>query len=925
MMLQEPNGKSAASPLQKPKIIRSKSVTSILRRMPDLETIKVQTKNGSLGKRYSMKMTEDVAKPNPQYAAALGVDIGQATRRSSNHRENRIRCSSADGFERYAASPPWRRRAFLTMQSNRRHASPIRIRGNPTCAEGHSHSHSSSSFPLSDSQMCSAQEEGSDDGDSTRPHRSMSLPEEGYIIRWMKRRSGRPPYVESESIGLGDEARLLEQFDYGSIEQNSLMLKDIHRCLRKAAFAERNGEIFSQEKERIIETLQKSSLDGDHDTILHVLKSLALTDEEVNCSNYDEDEKLENELVEGKYITAVEEELYSSRKAEEMTALEWSINHAAEMGAISEQLERALHTVIQRGALNDVRDVLFHKCHLVPAVQPAMYTAPTDQDHIVSDALQNVVGGLSNVETVQERYHKIMTLQELSKLVVRWVAESGRSCGLSEDRVSISGGALYVAGSYRFGLNDPKSDIDVVCVVPWHVTREDFFDSFQSLLRNTPGVSNITAIPHAFVPIMSIVYVDVHVDILFARLPRPYVAPVTIDIDADHVLAGLDAASVKSLNAPRTATLILSLVPNRPVFRRVLRAVRLWAHQRGIYSSKLGYLGGISWAILVAFVCQLYPKALPGTILCRFFHIMSEWPWPQPVLLSVVYDAGLGHDMWDPSSNVHDRMHLMPIITPSYPPMNSSVQVSHATFSVMLEEFWRARSVCDLINYQKLGQSAVLDHFKTLFLPSNFFVRYEWYLAIDVSATTESDMYSWGMFVESRLRKLVESLQHVSTVSRVHIFPAEFKTTSWGVSPGACSFIGLQFHFPMMIADPLNMSNLTAAIRFFLATDLQQFPSRKSDNSATTRLLSWEELPDFVFPQGRERAQLGRKEIEDGRTRTGYEGQYVEPTQTRNYANVVRNHLHQQHRSPNRRLGRSVSQGGSHHRRRSEAHTDTNK
>ena len=93
-----------------------------------------------------------------------------------------------------------------------------------------------------------------------------------------------------------------------------------------------------------------------------------------------------------------------------------------------------------------------------------------------------------------------------------------------------------------------------------------------------------------------------------------------------------------------------------------LRAIKLWAKKHGIYSNVLGYLGGVSWAMLVARVCQLYPNADPSTLVSKFFLIFLKWEWPQPVLLKKPEEAGLGYPMWDPRQNISDRFHLMPIM-----------------------------------------------------------------------------------------------------------------------------------------------------------------------------------------------------------------------------------------------------------------------
>ena len=99
------------------------------------------------------------------------------------------------------------------------------------------------------------------------------------------------------------------------------------------------------------------------------------------------------------------------------------------------------------------------------------------------------------------------------------------------------------------------------------------------------------------------------------------VVPAGLRIDDDDTIANMDSASLLALNGPRTATLLLALVPDAGTFRATLSAARAWALARGVYSHRHGYLSGINLAVLVAHVCQALPSASPAALLARFFGL----------------------------------------------------------------------------------------------------------------------------------------------------------------------------------------------------------------------------------------------------------------------------------------------------------------
>ena len=163
---------------------------------------------------------------------------------------------------------------------------------------------------------------------------------------------------------------------------------------------------------------------------------------------------------------------------------------------------------------------------------------------------------------------------------------------------------------------------------------------------------------------------DTPIDMLFVSLSMTTLPPFIDALDIS-VLKGLDDAGVRSINGPRVAEWILKSVPDEVTFRGTCRAIKFWAKQRGIFSNVLGFLGGVNYAIMTAFVCQRYPNANVATLIRNFFNLFVQWQWPNPILIAPLESRGddpsvRGLPVWNPRINAKDSHHLMPIITPGF-------------------------------------------------------------------------------------------------------------------------------------------------------------------------------------------------------------------------------------------------------------------
>jgi poly(A) polymerase len=285
---------------------------------------------------------------------------------------------------------------------------------------------------------------------------------------------------------------------------------------------------------------------------------------------------------------------------------------------------------------------------------PISVALPNEAEKQSNEALRRELreqGTFESPMETQTREEVIESLRGIANKFVQMVAQEVEPANAT--LIRDARGFVFTYGSYKLGVFGPGSDIDTICVAPKYVTVDHFFKYLPDLLTEMtqPGeIQDMKAVPGAFVPIIKFEYRGISIDLIFSSIKSLKQLPSNKNWSLQDVnlLRGMDDAMVASLNGPRVTDDVLRSVPEETTFKLALRAIKLWAKRRGLYGAIYGFPGGVAWAIAVARVCQLYPKATSSVIVNRFFRIFRQWPWPQPVLLRQMEEFPLGLRTWNP-------------------------------------------------------------------------------------------------------------------------------------------------------------------------------------------------------------------------------------------------------------------------------------
>lgn len=117
----------------------------------------------------------------------------------------------------------------------------------------------------------------------------------------------------------------------------------------------------------------------------------------------------------------------------------------------------------------------------------------------------------------------------------------------------------------------------------------------------------------------------------------------------------------------------------------------------------------------------------------------------------------------------HDSFHLMPIITPAYPSMCATHNITKSTKEIIQRELKRGGNITDQI---MMGKA----QWKDLFVKHTFFTEgYKYYLSVISASTTREAQNIWSGLVESKVRLLVVGLEGHESIALAHPFNKGFE------------------------------------------------------------------------------------------------------------------------------------------------------
>ncbi|KXJ95823.1 hypothetical protein Micbo1qcDRAFT_157904 [Microdochium bolleyi] len=423
-------------------------------------------------------------------------------------------------------------------------------------------------------------------------------------------------------------------------------------------------------------------------------------------------------------------------------------------------------------------------------------------------AAQNVLPSAKDTE-LRER-----ALQLLKEVVLQ--VDSASATSSATETASTRGQPTFVlvpVGSYGLGVWTPSSDVDCLCIGP--VSSKVFFSLAVQRLRKAEQqkryqIERDDGVVTSAVRLVRRVNAHsgtmLELDVLGIKMDLQYCASAFIAETWPHATRvaptdptfQLSSQALAKLKPMRDCYYLRRTIPDFAAFRTAFLVVKLWARQRGIYSAKFGYLGGIHISIMLARVCKMLCHNAKGhssgvsaaTILVTFFSHYAGFDWQN----SAVYDPFFHTESGSGRALRYIRTAREPLAILGWhgPALNVAAAASVPTANTIAEEFRRAAgrlaadgaTWSDFLNAPLAGPDDAAQAAAPSMPPSiavstgadDFLASYKSYIKIEaqfwgVSLAKGTGFIGW---LESRCTMLLVDVDRRVPGIHARIWPARF-------------------------------------------------------------------------------------------------------------------------------------------------------
>lgn len=301
-------------------------------------------------------------------------------------------------------------------------------------------------------------------------------------------------------------------------------------------------------------------------------------------------------------------------------------------------------------------------------------------DNMINNIIQDYM------ETTEQKNNKHKIMIELHDILTEWMSII---CPENSNNFQ-----LLPFGSYALDLCMKHSDMDLVLVCPSFINKKDhFFGSLFELLQNNDSIQKLIKIEQARVPIIGFMMYGINCDIAICKV---FTTMITNDIDLLHEpFTSITKQNMIQIIGYQSSCYIYSFIQQKNIaslFKTCVSFIKIWAMKRNLYSNQHGFLGGISWCIMVLFIIHSFPTIKsPSLIIQRFFEIYSIWNWSIPVMIESIspHLFSSHHISWNKTMRESED-ECLKIITPIFPYYNSTTKVKSHHLELLTKELQRA-------------------------------------------------------------------------------------------------------------------------------------------------------------------------------------------------------------------------------------------